>query len=83
MEILDNSRHESFVDDIQVYFFIESLKKIELVWVRLSGFNELDKTFYGYLMNEPFARCGVHQNDIISFSLQRDDNGKIICVSVV
>lgn len=82
MDFLDPIRHPSYVDDVQVVLYIKNMNKLELVWVRLTGCDEVDKCFYGELIVEPFARCNVHRGNIIRFFLQ-EEKGTLMGVCTV
>lgn len=60
---LDNSRHPSFPDDIQIHL-VKDGRIIEAPWARCS---HVDKGFmYARLLNEPHNKFGFHTNGLLA-----------------
>lgn len=78
MAFLDDSRHEYYIDDVQVYLVKEG-NQPEVCWARICGLGE--KYLIGELLNEPNQDFGYHAGEKIAFFAQEMDDHKIICVS--
>ena len=78
MRFLDDSRHPSFPDDVQVYLMRSGLKP-EVCWTRISGLAE--NYIKGILLNEPEQDFGCHQGEEIAVNLDQTDDKKVICYS--
>ena len=78
MEFLDESREPGYVDDVLVYFIKDELD-VEACWVRI----EKMKTphLVGTLLNEPNQDFGCHINDLVTFSVRRMGDGKVVCIA--
>lgn len=78
MAFLDDSRHEYYIDDVQVYL-VKEKNNPEVCWVRICGLG--DKYLMGILLNEPNQNFGYHEGEKIAFFAQKMDNHKIILIS--
>ena len=78
MTFLDESRDESFIDDILVYLMKDGLEP-EGCWTRITGLG--DHYFMGTLLNEPNQDFGYHYGDTISFFAHETEDKKVICYS--
>lgn len=79
-DILDNSRHENFPDDVEVLLIKKDLQ-IEKIWVRYEDLAE-DKQIIATLLNEPFQDFEVHAGEKIKFFPYKDndkDEWVLIC----
>lgn len=78
MAFLDDSRHEYYIDDVQVYLVKEG-NNPEVCWVRICGLG--DKYLMGILLSEPNQNFDYHEGEKIAFFAQEMDNHKIILIS--
>lgn len=63
---LDHLRHPGFPDDVRVLLHVEGAGD-EVVWATLKGYSDENEFYYGKMLNEPDADCGVHNGDLIAF----------------
>ena len=76
---LDSSRHEDFLDDVEVLFFKEGLQ-IEKMWVRYENIIEVP-IIEGKLLNEPYQDFGVSAGDKVRFfPYQPEDNKEYVLI---
>ena len=76
-DILDELRHNTFIDDIQVYLLKEGMAE-EICWFRIEDLKE--NCFMGTLLNEPYEDFGVHEGDLLPFVLATDQNNHTACI---
>ena len=78
LDMLDDSRHEDFPDDVEVLFFKEGLQA-EKMWVRYEKVIEVP-IIEGTLLNAPFQDFGVSEGDKVRFFpyAQKDSNEIIL-----
>ena len=77
-EVLDNSRHEDFPDDVGVLFFKKDCQ-VEKMWVRYENIVE-EPFIEGVLLNSPYQDFGIDVNDKVKFFPYKDDDGEIILI---
>ena len=75
MDFLDEARDPVYVDDVLVCFVKDGLKA-ESCWVRIESLS--DHEINGILLNEPDQDFGCHEGDMVSFSVQRTEEGQFI-----
>jgi len=79
IELIDESRSPEYPDDVLVYLLKENLEP-EGCWVRCEGVS--DSRIQGILLNEPDQDFGVHEGDIISFGIMKQDDENICVASL-
>lgn len=80
MNFLDASRDPSYIDDVLVYLFKESLSP-EGCWVRITGLEE--HSLKGTLLNEPDQNFGCHRGEELSFFVQQNQDKQFFCCCVL
>ena len=78
---LDNSRHPSFPDDIQIHL-VKDGRIVEAPWARCSHVDKVKGFMYARLLNEPHNSFPFHMNDCIPFRTMQDATGSLICVNL-
>ena len=68
LDFLDGCRSNQYPDDVEVLLLKKGLKK-EKVWVHITGLG--DHCINGTLLNEPFQKFGVSQDEAISFNVRK------------
>ena len=80
MNFLDASRDPSYIDDVLVYLFKESLSP-EGCWVRITGLEE--HSLKGTLLNEPDQNFGCHRGEELSFFVHQNQDKQFFCCCVL
>ena len=78
MEFLDECREPGYVDDVLVYFIRDELA-VEACWVRIEQMRS--PHLVGTLLNEPNQDFGCHKDDLVTFSVRRMGDGKVVCIA--
>lgn len=78
MEFLDECREPGYVDDVLVYFIRDELD-VEACWVRIEQMRS--PHLVGTLLNEPNQDIGCHKDDLVTFSVRRMGDGKVVCIA--
>lgn len=79
-DILDDSRHENFPDDLSVIFIKKDLQ-MEKMWVRVEGLDE-DSLIDATLLNTPYQDFGVEEGDrvkVFPYRPEGSDEWIVIC----
>ena len=80
LTFLDELRHKEYPDDVPVFLVKDGLQP-EQCWVRMVGTE--DHYIIGDLLNEPDQNFGYHKGERIGFGVQKTEDEKIICISVM
>ena len=78
---LDNSRHPSFPDDIQIHL-VKDGRIVEAPWARCSHVDKVKGFMYARLLNEPHNEFGFHMNDEIPFRVIEAADGNLLCINL-
>ena len=78
---LDNSRHPSFPDDIQIHL-VKGGRMVEAPWARCTRIDKFSGFMYAKLLNEPHNNFSFHANDEIPFKVIQSDNGSLVCINL-
>lgn len=78
LDMIDESREDTYPDDILVFFFRDDLNP-EGMWVRLESMTK--DYLIGTLLNQPNQDFGVNQGDEIKVDVAKDGDGEFICVA--